>query len=126
MIFILTTKDEHFIKEKFGVENYKFFDIDKLKEEFHEKHPDLNLKYENILINQYVIKRIRNGLKSFKSSFFFYRITEMDKRIVNNIKEYVMENHGHKIKYFTAVVEDELDKDIENLFDTIHTTNLDI
>lgn len=127
MIFILTTEDEKFIKEKFGVDNYKFFDVRELKKEFHEKYPDINLKYEGILINQHIAKRIRNGLKSFKNKFFFYRITEMDERIVKNIKKYVMDNHGHKIKYFNAILnENEVNPDIEDLFHVVYTTTLDI
>lgn len=125
IIFILTNEEEQSVQDTFNLEKYKFFDSLELKQEFKDKYPDIELKYEGILINQHIMKRIRNGLKSFRNKYFFYKVTELDKRIVENVKEYVLTNHGHKVSHFNAFVDGDfkMDKDVEELFDIVYTTD---
>lgn len=107
MIFILTTQKEEIIKEKFKEipVNYKFLDLDALKDEFFTANGPIKEEFENILLNQYVMKKIKNGIKNFKNTYFFYRIDEVNYNIISNIKTFIYKNHSHKIKKFTILEE---------------------
>ena len=125
MVFILTTKDEEYISKKYGIDNYKFFDVFKLRNEFADMNEGIPLKYVNVHLNQYVSKRLKNGLKSFKNDYFFYRIEEMNVNNVTNIRRFVLDNYGHKIKQFNGIGGVcELNENIECIFDNYLTNTL--
>jgi len=126
MIFILTTQDENVIKLKFKDihVNYKFLDLNLLKNEFYDLHINskINEEFENILLNQYIMKKIKNGIKNFKNTYFFYRIDNININVANNIKKFILTNHGHKINKFTVFEEDQnIKKYYFKIFDEVYT-----
>jgi len=128
MIFILTTQKESIIRDKFKQIpiNYKFLDIDLLKNEFYDfnMQSDIDEKYENILLNQYIMKKIKNGIKNFKNTYFFYRIDNISINVASNVKKFVLTNHGHKINKFTILEDDDnIKKYYYKIFDDVYIIN---
>lgn len=123
MIFILTTQKEDIVKEKFKdiPINYKFIDLDNLKSEFFDSDTEIKEEFENILLNQHIMKKIKNGIKNFKNTYFFYRIDKINYKVVNNIKDFILKNHSHKINKFT-ILEDEnnIKKYYFRIFDEVY------
>ena len=94
MTFILTTQKEDVVKENFKniSSNYKFLDLDLLKAEFYDMNIETSEEFNDILLNQFIMKKIKNGIKNFKNTHFFYRIDKININVVNNIKKFISKN----------------------------------
>lgn len=126
MTFILTTQKEDVVKENFKniSSNYKFLDLDLLKAEFYDMNIETSEEFNDILLNQFIMKKIKNGIKNFKNTHFFYRIDKININVVNNIKKFISKNHSHKINKF-VVFENETNvkKYYFYMFDEVYEIN---